>query len=116
MDLGTRTGPDEIPTHQAVMSNQKMKLPVWLLVNKALLNLLNILAPALANSFSFSGLKNISSNPHNPVRTAGGGFLIHPAIQNFWSLVKGCPTDGAWGEKERGGSRASAWSACYLGM
>jgi hypothetical protein len=32
------------------------------------LTLLNILAPALVNSFSFGGLKNISSNPQSSVR------------------------------------------------
>lgn len=35
---------------------------------KTLSNLLNILAPALVDSFSFGGLENISSIPQSPVR------------------------------------------------
>lgn len=105
--IRTRRNPH--PPGSDVKSEDEAPSLATFFVNKALLNLLNILAPALVNSFSFRGLKTISSNPHNPGRTEGGGFFIHPAIQSLWSLVKGCSVDGAWGEKEWGGSRASAW-------
>jgi hypothetical protein len=101
VDLGrgdlTRQRP--CPSGCDVKSEDEACSPATFFVNKALLNLLNILATALVNSFSFGGLRTISSCPRNPVSAERGRVLYPPSHTDFLVLGKEVPSGWCpWGE------------------
>lgn len=77
------------PTPQAMMSNQKRRLQPapFFIKQKCLLNLLNILAPALLNSFSFCGLKIFLAS--HRVQWEQRGWKIPPSSSHADVLVFG---------------------------
>lgn len=108
VDPGMGTGPDKVPTHQAVASNRRRSSqPGYFLCKQDSFEFTAYSGTSFGQFFLLWWVENISSIPHSPVSTEGGGFFTHRAKQ---SLGKRYPADRA--QKERGkreGSRASAW-------